>query len=97
MPKSQTLSLVLTSLVTMPFDYSDSQISFADSFYADPDYPISKLMGLLILFGRIGDRGGLLIARAKTPNLPAKEVGTPVMGSRYPTAKASCQVVPRRA
>jgi len=54
-------------------------------------------MGLLILFGRIGDRGGLLIARAKTPNLPAKEVGTPVMGSRYPTAKASCQVVPRRA
>ena len=28
------------SLVTMHFDYSDSQISFADSFYADPDYPI---------------------------------------------------------
>jgi len=44
----------------MHFDYSDSQIPFADSFYADPDYPIDsylKLMGLLILFGRIGDRG----------------------------------------
>jgi len=23
-------------------DYSDSQISFADSFYADPDYPIDS-------------------------------------------------------
>ena len=82
------------SLVTMHFDYSDSQISFADSFYADPDYPISKLMGLLILFGRIGDRVGLPIARAKTPNLPAKEAGTPVLGSPYPTTKASCQVLP---
>ena len=28
-------------------------------------------MGLLILFGRIGDRGGLPIARIKTPNLKA--------------------------
>jgi len=28
------------SLVTMHFDYLDSQISFADSFYADPDYSI---------------------------------------------------------
>jgi hypothetical protein len=30
------------SLVTMHFDYSDSQISFADSFHADPDYPIDS-------------------------------------------------------
>jgi hypothetical protein len=51
-------------------------------------------MGLLILFGRIGDRVGLPIARAKTPNLPAKEAGTPVLGSPYPTTKASCQVLP---
>jgi hypothetical protein len=51
-------------------------------------------MGLLILFGRIGERGGLPIARAKTPNLPAKEAGTPVLGSPYPTTKASCQVLP---
>ena len=51
-------------------------------------------MGLLILFGRIGDRGGLPIARAKTPNLPANEAGTPVLGSPYPTTKASCQVLP---
>jgi hypothetical protein len=54
-------------------------------------------MGLLISFGQIGDRGGLPIARAKTPNLPAKEAGTPVLGSPYPTTKASCQVLPRRA
>ena len=32
------------SLVTMHFDYSDSQISFADSFYADPDYPIDSYL-----------------------------------------------------
>ena len=51
-------------------------------------------MGLLILFGRIGDRVGLPIARAKTSNLPAKEAGTPVLGSPYPTTKASCQVLP---
>jgi len=31
-------------------------------------------MGLLILFGRIGDRVGLPITRAKTPNLPANGV-----------------------
>jgi len=36
----------------------------------------------------------LPIARAKTPNLPAKEAGTPVLGSPYPTTKASCQVLP---
>ena len=30
--------------VTMHFDYSDSQISFADSFYADPDYPIDSYL-----------------------------------------------------
>jgi hypothetical protein len=30
------------SLVMMHFDYSDSQISFADSFYADPDYLIDS-------------------------------------------------------
>ena len=30
------------SLVTMHFDYSDSQVSFADSFHADPDYPIDS-------------------------------------------------------
>ena len=40
------------------------------------------------------DRGGLPIARAKTPNLPAKKAGTPVLGSPYPTTKASCQVLP---
>jgi len=51
-------------------------------------------MGLLILFGRIGDRVGLPIARAKTPNLAAKEAGTPVLGSPYPTTKASCRVLP---
>jgi hypothetical protein len=51
-------------------------------------------MGLLILFGRIGDRGGLPIARAKTSNFPAKEAGTPVLGSPYPTTKASYQVLP---
>jgi len=28
----------------MHFDYSDSQISFADSFYADPDYPIDSYL-----------------------------------------------------
>jgi len=55
------------------------------------------MMGLLILFGHIGERGGLPIARAKTPNLPAKKAGTPVLGSPYPTTKASCQVLPRRA
>ena len=32
------------SLVTMHFDYSESQISFADSFYADPDYPIDSYL-----------------------------------------------------
>ena len=32
------------SLVTMHFDYSDSQISFAGSFYADPDYPIDSYL-----------------------------------------------------
>jgi len=40
------------SLVTIHFDYSDSQIfrpcsrqiSFADSFYADPDYPIDSYL-----------------------------------------------------
>jgi hypothetical protein len=32
------------SLVTMHFDYSDSQISFADSFYADPDYPMDSYL-----------------------------------------------------
>jgi hypothetical protein len=32
------------SLVTMHFDYSDSQISFADSFYAAPDYPIDSYL-----------------------------------------------------
>jgi hypothetical protein len=32
------------SLVTMHFDYSDSQLSFADSFYADPDYPIDSYL-----------------------------------------------------
>jgi hypothetical protein len=37
-------------------------------------------MGLLILFGQIGDRVGLPIVRAKTQNLPAKEAGTPVLG-----------------
>jgi len=42
----------------------------------------------------MGDRVGLPIARAKTPNLPAKEAGTPVLGSPYPTTKASCQVLP---
>jgi hypothetical protein len=26
----------------MYFDYSDSQISFADSFYPDSDYPIRR-------------------------------------------------------
>jgi len=52
-------------------------------------------MGLLILFGRIG--GGLPIARAKTPNLPAKEAGAPVLGSPYHTTKAPCQVLPLRA
>ena len=44
-----------TPSVTIYLDDSDSQISFPDSFYADPDYPIrflSKLMGPLILFGR---------------------------------------------
>jgi hypothetical protein len=51
-------------------------------------------MGLLILFGQIGERVSLAIARAKTPNLPAKEPGTPVLGSPYPTTKASCQVLP---
>ena len=51
-------------------------------------------MGLLILFGRIGDRGGLPIARTKTPNLPAKNAGTPVLGTPYPTTKVSCQVLP---
>jgi len=33
----------------MHFDYSDSQISFDDSFYADPDYLsplLSKKLGL---------------------------------------------------
>jgi hypothetical protein len=43
---------------------------------------------------QIGNRGGLPIARAKTPNLPAKEAGTPVLGYPYPTKKASCQVLP---
>ena len=43
---------------------------------------------------RIGDRVGLPIARAKTPNLAAKEAGTPVLGSPYPTTKASCRVLP---
>jgi len=51
-------------------------------------------MGLLIIFGRKGDRLGLTIARAKTPNLPAKKAGTPVLGSPYPTTRASCQVLP---
>ena len=51
-------------------------------------------MGLLILFGRIGKRVGLPMARAKTPNLPAKKAGTPVLGSPYPATKASCQVLP---
>jgi hypothetical protein len=37
-PKPSTL------LVTMHFDYSDSQISFADSFYAAPDYPIDSYL-----------------------------------------------------
>ena len=86
------------SLVTMHFDYSDSQVLFADPFHAGPWLPdrfLSNLMGLLILFGRIG--GGLPIARAKTPNLPAKKAGTPVLGSPYPTTKASYQVLPRRA
>jgi len=32
------------SLVTMHFDYSDSQISFADFFYADPDYPTDSYL-----------------------------------------------------
>jgi len=36
----------------------------------------------------------LPIARAKTPNLVAKEAGTSVLGSPYPTTKASCQVLP---
>jgi len=42
------------------------------------------LIGLLILLGRIGERGGLLSAKANTPNLQAKEAGTPVWGSLYP-------------
>jgi hypothetical protein len=50
-------------------------------------------MGLLILFGQIGERVSLAIARAKAPNLLAKEPGTPVLVSPYPTKKASCQVI----
>jgi hypothetical protein len=38
--------------------------------------------------------GGLPIARPKSQNLSAKEAGTPVLGSPYPTTKASCQVLP---
>ena len=54
----------------------------------------NRAMGLLILFGRIGGRIGLPIARAKTPNLLSKEAGDPVLGSPYPTTKASFQVLP---
>ncbi len=41
-----------------------------------------------------GERGSLPVARAKTPNLPAKEAGTHVLGSPYLTTKASRQVLP---
>jgi hypothetical protein len=34
------------------------------------------------------------IARAKTPNLPAKEAGTPVLGSPYPTQKLPVRFSP---
>jgi len=36
------------SLVTTHFDYSDSHISFASSFYADPEYPIDFYMSSLV-------------------------------------------------
>jgi hypothetical protein len=32
------------SLVTMHFDYSNSQILFADSFYTNPDYPMDSYL-----------------------------------------------------
>jgi hypothetical protein len=51
-------------------------------------------MGLLILFGRIGDRGGLPIARAKTPNLPAKKAGTPVWVPLIPLQKLPVRFSP---
>jgi hypothetical protein len=44
-------------------------------------------MKLLILFGRIGDRGGLLIAEGKIPNFSGKEAGTPVLGFPTPLQK----------
>jgi len=54
-------------------------------------------MGLLILFGRIEDRVGLPIPGAKTPNLPAKEARTPVLGYPDPITKPSCGVLRLRA
>ena len=53
-----------------------------------------KLMGLLILFGRIGDRVGLPIARAKTPNLPANEAGTPLLVPLIPLQKLPVRFSP---
>jgi hypothetical protein len=48
---------------------------------------IDRSKGLLIVYPSP-------VARAKTPNLPPKEAGTPVLGSPYPTTEASCQVFP---